>query len=262
MNIIEAHKINYIVKDKNIFHDLDITIPYNEFVTIVGKNGTGKSTLLKILSGEIITDSKVSIDNIEVNKFNIEEIMKRYAVISSYNEFFSRTVLEEILQDKRNVSVFEVNKVKKLLDDFNLLYLEKMTVQNLSYAENQIIALIKAIIKKPKLIVLDNAFSKLDIDKRKELYTYLKEFAVNNNITIISTTNNPEDLKFSDRVLLLKYGKIEFDGTYDNFIKEVDLNKEGLKYPWEVEISNKLMMYDLIDKDCFTIEELVGELCK
>ena len=177
MNIIEAHKLNYKVKNKNIFHDLDITIPYNEFVTVVGKNSVGKSTLLKILSGQIITDSKVSVDNIEVNKFNIEEIMQRYTVISSYNEFFSRTVLEEILQDKRNVSVFEVNKVKKLLDEFNLLYLEKMTVQNLSYAENQIIALIKAIIKKPKLIVLDNAFSKLDIDKRKELYSYLKNFA-------------------------------------------------------------------------------------
>ena len=262
MNIIEAHKINYSNLNNIIFHGLDIDIETGSFVTIVGKNGVGKSTLLKILSGQIITDNKVIIDNIEVNKFNIEEIMQRYSVISSYNEFFSKTVLEEILQDKRNVSVFEINKVKKLLDDFNLLYLEKMSVQNLSYAENQIVALIKAIIKKPKIIVLDNAFSKLDLDKRKELYNYIKNYALENNITIISSTNNPEDLKYSSRIILLKKSKIEFDGSYERLIKEIDLNKEGLKYPWEVEVSNKLIMYDLIDKDCSTISELVGELCK
>lgn len=262
MNVIEARNINYIISNKNIFQNLDLTIELGDFVTIIGKNGIGKSTLLKLLSGQIITDNKIVIDNIEVNKFNLEEIMARYAKITSYNEFFSKTVLEEIIQDKRNVNVFEINKVKKMLDDFGLLYLEKMSVQNLSYAENQIVALIKAIIKNPKIIVLDNAFSKLDIDKRNELYNYIKKYAKDNNITIISTTNNMEDLIHSDRIILLKDKEIFFDGTFNELIENVDLNKEGLKYPWEVEISNKLMMYDLIDNTHLNIDELVGELCE
>lgn len=262
MNIIDARNINYNISGKNIFHKLDLSIESGSFVSIIGENGVGKTTLLKILTGQIITDASIKIDNIKVNKFNIEEISKRISVINSYNEFFSRTVIEEILQDKRQVSVYDVNKVKKLLDSFNLLYLEKMPVQNLSYAENQIIALIKAIIKNPKVIILDNAFSKLDSDKRNELLKYLTTYCKNNKITILCATNNISELKYFDRVLLIKYSNVFFDGSYKELINSVDLNKEGLCYPWEVEVSNKLRLYDMIDEDFDDIDDIVGELCK
>lgn len=262
MNIIEAHNINYSILNKTIFNGLDINIEKGSFVSIIGENGVGKSTLLKLLSGEIITNNTIKIDNIQINKFNIDEVAKKVSSITYYNEFFSKTVMQEILQERKNISVFEINKVRKILDEFNLLYLEKMSVQKLSYAENQIIALIKAIVKKPKVIFLDNAFSKLDIDKRNELFDYLKKFASENDITIISTTNNVEDLRYSDRIILLKYSNIFFDGNYNELINNVDLYKEGLKLPWEVDFSNKLILYDLIDKSYDSIDEIVGELCK
>ncbi len=262
MNIIDARNINYNISGKNIFHKLDLSIESGKFVALIGENGVGKTSLLKILTGQIITDASIKIDDIKVNKFNIEEISKRIAVINSYNEYFSKTVIEEILQEKRQVSIYDVNKVRKLLDSFDLLYLEKMPVQNLSYAENQIIALIKAIIKNPKIIILDNAFSKLDIDKREELLNYLTTYCKNNKITIISATNNTSELKYYDRVILIKYQNIFFDGTYNELINTVDLNKENLNYPWEIEVSNKLRLYDLIDKDLDNIDKIVGELCK
>ena len=262
MNIIDANDINYVSNDKTIFHGLNLKIKEGSFVSIIGENSEGKSTLLKLLGGVIITSNNIKIDNIQVNKFNLEDISKRVSYISSYNEFFSKTVMQEILQEKKNVSVFELNKVRKILDDFNLLYLEKLSVQKLSYAENQIIALIKTIIKKPKIIFLDNAFSRLDIDKRKELFEYLKKFASENKITIISTTNSIDDLKYSDRIILLKYSNIFFDGTYNDLLNNVDLPAEGLKLPWEYDFCNKLMLYDLIDKNYDNIDDIVGELCK
>ncbi len=262
MNIIEAHNINYSILDNNIFSNLDLLIESGSFVSVIGENGSGKTSLLKILSGQIITEGNVKIDGIKVNKYNIEEISKRVATINSYNEFFSKTVIEEILQDKRQVSIYDINKVRKLLDSFNLLYLEKMSVQNLSYAENQIIALIKAITKNPKIIVLDNAFSKLDIDKREELINYLTKYCKNNNITILSATNDMSLLKYFDRVLLIKNSGISFDGNYKELINTIDLNKESLNYPWEVEVTNKLKLYDLIDVDLDDIDQIVGELCK
>lgn len=262
MSIIEAHNINYSNSNKMLFHKLDLSIEEGSFNAFIGENGVGKTTLLKILTGQIITDSSVKVDEIKVNKFNIEDISNKIAIINSYNEFFSKTVMEEILQDKRQVSVYDINKVKQLLDSFNLLYLEKMPVQNLSYAENQIIALIKAIIKKPKIIILDNAFSKLDLDKRSELLNYLTDYCKKNNITILSATNNMSELKYYDRILLIKYSSIFFDGNYKSLINTVDLNKEGLSFPWEVEISNKLKLYDLIDDTYDDIDKIVGELCK
>lgn len=262
MDIIEAHNINYSIKNRTIFNGLDINIEKGSFVSIIGVNGVGKTTLLKLLSGEIITNNNIKIDNVQINKFNIDEISKKVSSLTYYNEFFSKTVMQEILQERKNVSVFEINKVRKILDEFNLLYLEKMSVQKLSYAENQIIALIKSIVKKPKIIFLDNAFSKLDVDKRTELFDYLKKFAKENDITIISTTNNIDDLKYSDRIILLKYSNIFFDGNYQELINNVNLYEEGLKLPWEIDFSNKLNLYELIDKTYDNIQEIVGDLCK
>lgn len=262
MNIIETKNLNYKTSKKELFKNIDINIEQGSFVSIIGENGVGKTMLLKLLSGSIITDNNIKIENLQVNKFNVEEINKKSIYISSYNEYFSKTVMNEILQDKKSVGVFDTNKVKKLLDEFNVLYLENMPPQNLSYAENQIIALIKAIIKEPKIIFLDNAFSKLDNDKRKELLNYLYNYCLLKGITVISTTNRVEDLIFSDRIIVLKNKTIAFDGNYDELIDNNDVIKNIVKLPFEIEVSDKLIMYDLLDKRYDNIDNMVGDLCR
>ena len=259
MTIIETHNLNYSTSNKVLFKDINLEIEKGSYVSIIGDNGVGKTTLIKLLSGSIISDNNIKIDNIQINRFNVEEVSKKGSIISSYNEFFSKTVISEILQEKKSLSIYEINKVKKLLDGFNLLYLENNSPQVLSYAENQIIALIKAIIKEPKVIFLDNAFSKLDRDKRFELLNYIKEFSKKNETTIISTSNNVDDLVFSDRIIFIKNKRIAFDGTYEELINNEELN---IKLPWEIEVSEKLMMYELLDRKIDNIDEIIGELCK
>ena len=145
MNIIETHNLNYGNVDRLLFKDINLEIEKGSYVSIIGNNGVGKSTLIKLLSGLIISDNNIKIDNVQINKFNVEEVSRKTSLITSYNEFYSKTVISEILQDKKSVSAFEINKVKKLLDKFNLLYLENLSPQSLSYAENQIVSLIKTI---------------------------------------------------------------------------------------------------------------------
>lgn len=260
MNIVEAH-INYELEDKILFDNINLNISKGTFVSIVGENGVGKTTLLKLLSGHLITNNNIKIDNIQINKYNIEEVSKRVSFITSYNDFFNKTVLDEILGLKRD-NKFEINKAKKLLDDFNLLYLERMSPLDLSYAENQIVALIKAIVKESKIIFLDNAFIRLDIDKRKELFNYVKDYSKKNDVTIIMTSTNIYDLSYSDRILVLKDNIITFDGKYDSFLEKINMNKIGFKNTWENEISNKLIMYDLLHNVHDNLNDIVGELCK
>ena len=260
MNIIEAH-INYEIEDRIIFDNIRLNITKGDFVAIIGENGVGKTTLLKLLGGHLITNNNIKVDNLQINKYNTEEVNKRVSYITSYNEFFNKTVLDEILGLKRE-NQFEINKARKLLDNFNLLYLEKMSPLDLSYAENQIVALVKAIVKESKIIILDNAFLRLDIDKRKELYNYIKDYSKKNEVTILMTTTNIYDLEYSDRILLLKDNVISFDGSYDEFLNKINMNKVGFKNSWENEISNKLIMYDLIHNVHDNIEDIVGELCK
>ena len=261
MNIIEAH-IKYEINNKQLFDNINITIKKGSFVSIIGENGVGKTTLLKLLSGLIITNNNIKIDNIQVNKYNMEEVNRKVSYITSYNEFFSKTVLEEILGDIKLNNQIEVNRSKKLLDEFNLLYLEKMSPLDLSYAENQIVALIKAIVKRSKIIVLDNAFLRLDIDKRNELFSYIKKYAKDNDITILMTSTDSIDLLYSDRILLIRNSSIMFDGNYEALISNINLGREGFKYPFEIEVSNKLIMYDLIRNVHDNVDSIVGELCK
>lgn len=259
MNIIEAH-INYEIEDRILFDNIKLNITKGDFVSIIGENGVGKTTLLKLLGGLLITNNNIKVDNLQINKYNTEEVNKRVSYIKSYNEFFNKTVLDEILGRKRE-NQFEINKAKKLLDNFNLLYLEKMSPLDLSYAENQIVALIKAIVKESKIIILDNAFLRLDIDKRKELYNYIKNYSKKNEVTILMTSTNIYDLSFSDRILVLKDNIITFDGDYQRLLDKLNVNKIGFKNSWENEISNKLIMYDLIHNVHDNIEDIVGELC-
>jgi ABC-type cobalamin/Fe3+-siderophores transport system ATPase subunit len=260
MNIIEAH-INYELEDRIIFDNIDLNISKGTFVSIIGENGVGKTTLLKLLGGSLITNNNIKIDNLQINKYNIEEINKRVSFITSYNEFFNKTVLDEILGLKREKQ-FEINKARKLLDEFNLLYLEKMSPLDLSYAENQIVALIKAIVKESKIIIFDNAFVRLDIDKRNELYNFIKDYSKKNNVTILMSTVNTIDLKYSDRILVLEDNTISFDGKYKELLNKKNITKIGYKNPWEIEISNKLIMYDLIEKIHDNVDDIVGELCE
>ena len=260
MNIIEAH-INYEIDNNLLFDNINLSVTQGEFVSVIGENGVGKTTLLKLLGGLLITNNQIKIDNLQVNKYNIEEVNKRVSFITSYNEFFSKTVIEEILETKKD-NQFEVNKARKLLDNFNLLYLEKMSPLDLSYAENQIVALIKAIVKESKIIILDNAFIRLDIDKRKELYDYIKDYSKKNDITILMTTTNIYDLKYSSRIIVIKNKEIFFNGSYNKFLDKVDINKIGFKNSWENEISDKLIMYDLINDIHDNIDDIVGELCE
>ena len=136
-----------------------------------------------------------------------------------------------------------------------------MSPLDLSYAENQIVALIKAIVKESKIIILDNAFLRLDIDKRKELFNYIKNYSKNNEVTILMTSTNIYDLSFSDRILVLKDNIITFDGDYQKLLDKLNMNKIGFKNSWENEISNKLIMYDLIHNVHDDIESIIGELC-
>ena len=165
MNILEVYNLNFSYDDKVIFNNINLKIKEGSFVNLYGRNSSGKTTLLKLLSGSIITDAEIKVDKIKINKFNMDTINNKTSFISSNNKFFSKTVLDEILLEKNEISDADISMARKLLDDFNLSDIESISPQDLSYAENQIVGVIKFMIKKPKVLFIDNAFSRFDFDK-------------------------------------------------------------------------------------------------
>lgn len=262
MNIIEVYNLNFSYDDKNIFNNINLKIEEGSFINIYGRNSSGKTTLLKLLSGSIITDSDIKIDNIKINRFNMDVINNKTSFISSNNNFYSKTVLDEILLEKNEVTDADISMAKKLLDDFNLSTIEDISPLDLSYAENQIVGVIKFMIKKPKVLFIDNAFSKFDFDKKTEILLFIKKYAIKNNITVIYASNNLEDIYLFDRVIVLKNKEIYIDSDPKSILNNDTILDVTKKLPFMEELSRKLMMYNLISKKYSDVNELVEDLLK
>ena len=262
MNILEVYNLNFSYDDKTIFNNINLKITEGSFVNIYGRNSSGKTTLLKLLSGSIITDSDIKIDNIKINKFNMDIINNKTSNISSNNKYFSKTVLDELLLEKNDISDVDISMARKLLDDFNLSSIENISPLDLSYAENQIVGVIKFMIKKPKVLFIDNAFSRFDYDKKREILEFIKKYALKNKITVIYASNNLDDIYLFDRVIVLKNKEIYLDTDSKSLLNDERLLDVTKKLPFIEELSRKLIMYNLVSKKYDNLLDLAEDLLK
>ena len=122
--------------------------------------------------------------------------------------------------------------------------------------------LIKALLNKSEIILIDNIFSYFDNYSKIEYMGLLKKYQIDKGKTIIFTTNNLEDALFSDKIIVIDK-EVLYDGPIDKiYLNEDIIKKSKLNIPLEHELLEKLKLYDVIDKVTYTIEEVVDEICK
>ena len=171
------------------------------------------------------------------------------------------TIFENIIEPLINLKIDRPND--KVYEIFKKLELENLMYKNisdLSYSQKKLVAIVKSIIHSPRIILLDNPFESLDLYYKNKVINYLK--SIKDHI-VIYTTNNSEDLMISDRIIVLKDGKIvENDKRNNLFLKESIFIKNGIKLPFIIDLSYKLQSYGLIDKLIYNSEEMVNELWK
>lgn len=263
MNSITVDKLTYYLGKKKIFNDLEIDIESGSFITITGKNSCGKTTFMKLLSGTIITENLISINNIFINSQNKELIDREVCMLSPDNKYFAKTVLDELILETGDSSFTNVNKIKIYLREFNLIQYINESPQILNYVERQKLSLVKAIIKNSKVLLLDNIFCYFDKYSKIEFISLLKKYQSIYNFTIVLTTNSLEDSIFSDRLIVINDGSILLDGFPEKIFKEEKLLKAiGLNVPMNYELYSKLKLYDLIKESSFDVDDMVEELCR
>lgn len=261
-NIIEINNLTYSYNKKLIFNNLNLEIKQNTFTSIIGSNNSGKTTLGKILVGIIDNDFNIIINKINMNKKNKENIRKNIGYIpNNINEsIIMDTVLDEILLSNPNASKKEINL---LLEEFKLEDKINDNPRNLSGGEKQLMYIISVLIRHPKLIILDDAFSMLDNLSKYKIMNKLKKISKENNITIVNITNDTEDTIYGDMIAILNNGKIIINDR-----KEIVLNNESLfkslnlKIPFMVDLSQKLKYYNLVDILEFNMDSMVNKLWK
>lgn len=263
MSFIEIKSLDYSFDRNKLFDCLSLKIEKGNFIALTGKNSCGKTTLIKLLSASLITENKISIDGIYINKLNKELIDNKVSIFYPDNKYFSKTVLDELMLDQKKDDLYSINKVKKYLKEFNLIQYIDFSPQQLNYVDRQKLSLIKALIKESKLLLIDNIFCYFDIHSKIEFIGLLKKYQLENDLTIVCTINNLDDSIFCDRLIVLNDGKILLDGYPDDIFKHEKILKIiGLNAPLNYELLYKLRLYGLINGSSLDIDDMVIELCK
>ena len=238
--------------DDYLFENLNILVPKDNFITISGPNNCGKTTLLRILNREIITENKVIIENRGINNYKIEEYSKTVQCVIPLETVFDETTVEEELL---NIN----NKIDKVVSGLKIKKILTKNIKELTNKEIILIQIAKAILSNPEILLLDDISLYFNNKEKKDIFTYLRK----QKITVVYATISLEDALYSDYLYIISDKKVALEGN-PLYILQKDniINKIGLKLPFMVDLSVKLNDYELIDKQILDPKEMVDELWK
>ncbi len=265
--MIKITNLNFNYKSKQLFNGLNMEIEKGKITSIIGPNGSGKSTLVKILIGLYNYNGTIKINDILLLKDNIKEIRKSIGVVFTNpdNQFVAETVMDDIAFTLENMNYKKENIRKKIEEVTKYLGIYDILEYNphdLNSNQKQLVSLASALVHDPKILILDEALTMLDPFDKEKILNILKELN-SKGLTILNISHDIEDTLISDKIYVLDKGKIVLSGTKDEVYKEEDLlHNLGFELPFMVELSNRLMFYDLIDHVIYDMEEMVDSLWK
>ncbi len=212
MSLIEIKNINYKVEDKQILSNIYLNIEKGDFISLVGPSGSGKSTFLKILADLISpSDGEIIYNKKKYSDYNPLDLRKEIAYIRQSPYLFENTVKENIefpyLIRKKSM---DMDRVKKLFSDFKmpLSYLDR-DVENLSGGEKQRLSIIRSLIFEPKVLLLDEITSSLDVKNVGIVEEVIKNLN-DEEKTIVWVTHSPEQSKkYANKICKLVAGEID-----------------------------------------------------
>lgn len=256
--------------DTLVLKGINLDIYENEFVTLLGPSGCGKTTLLRILGGFLDQDEgQMIFDNEEISKVpaykrEVNTVFQKYALFPHMNIYDN---IAFGLKIKKMSNDMIRQKVMTMLKLVNLEGYETRRVDQLSGGQQQRIAIARALVNEPKVLLLDEPLGALDLKLRKEMQIELKRIQQEVGITFIYVTHDQEEaLTMSDKIVVMKEGEIQQVGSptdiYNepeneyvaNFIGESNIIPATMKDDYVVEFDDK--KYDCVDHGFAKNEEV------
>lgn len=276
-NIIEISNLNKSFNDIKAVDDLSFRVKRGELFAFLGVNGAGKSTTINIMSGQLSKDSgRVVINSCDLDreKGKIKQelgVVFQNSVLDSalsvYDNLQSRAALYSMTNDEFRKRLLELSD---LLDFKNLL---NRTLGKLSGGQRRRIDVARALLHKPKLLILDEPTTGLDPQTRKTLWNVINELRKVENMTVFLTTHYMEEAAEADYVVILDSGKISAEGTPlslkntytgdyitlygadENAVKQLEVKYEKIKDAYRLFVPDTKLATELIVKHPTVFED-------
>ena len=269
-SIIDVKNLSFRYKESQEYYDVkDITfhVKRGEWLSIVGHNGSGKSTTVRLIDGLLEAESgEIVIDGQRLTEENVWNIRRQIGMVfqNPDNQFVGATVEDDVAfgLENQGLSRQEMKKrVEEALDLVGMLDFKKREPARLSGGQKQRVAIAGVVALRPAILILDEATSMLDPEGRRELIETVKGIRKDYDMTVISITHDLEEVAMSDRVLVMKKGTIESTSSPRELFSRNDLDQIGLDDPFANQLKHSLSQngYDL-PENYLTESELEDKL--
>ena len=249
-------------------NDVSFHVKHGEWLSIVGHNGSGKSTTARLIGGLLVADSgQIIVDGQELTEETVWDIRDKIGMVfqNPDNQFVGATVEDDVafgLENKGLPYKEMVSRVQEALSFVGMMDFKDREPARLSGGQKQRVAIAGITAMRASILILDEATSMLDPEGRQELIQYIEDIRQQYGMTVLSITHDLDEVAMSNRVLVLKQGKVEsISSPRELFSRGSELVDLGLDIPFSALLTQKLKNQGLIDCEGYLTEkELVEQL--
>ena len=269
-SIIEVKDLSFRYKEDQEYYDVNnvsFHVKRGEWLSIVGHNGSGKSTTIRLIDGLLEAESgEIWIDDQLLSSENVWDLRRQIGMVfqNPDNQFVGATVEDDVAFGLENQGLPREEMKKRVAESLELvgmLDFKKREPARLSGGQKQRVAIAGVVALRPAILILDEATSMLDPEGRRELIQTVQEIRKDHQMTVVSITHDLEEVAMSDRVLVMKKGQVESTSSPRELFSRNDLDQIGLDEPFANQLRESLREtgYQLPD-DYLTEGELEDKL--
>lgn len=272
---VEFKDVSFTYPDtkKAILDQISFKIKRGSWTSLIGHNGSGKSTISKLINGLLLPDSannsRITVLGMTLNQKTVWDVREKVGIVfqNPDNQFVGATVGDDVAFGLENRAVPReqmVKIVRKVLADVGMLDYIDAEPANLSGGQKQRVAIAGILAVEPKIIILDESTSMLDPKGREQVLKIIKHLKKEKNLTVISITHDIDEANMADDVIVLNDGKILAQGTPTEIFNKTEMLQEiGLDIPFVQKLINKLNEVGIsVPKNIKTKDELKQYLCQ
>lgn len=270
MKKIEIEHLSFSYDEQiKALDDVSFSIEEGSYTVIVGHNGSGKSTIAKLMIELMEAQSGIiRVDGTVLKEESVYDIRDKIGIVfqNPDNQFIGATVADDIAFGLENHQVPH-DQMQAIIDEFaarvNMSKYLNSEPTKLSGGQKQRVAIAGVLAMRPQILIFDESTSMLDPQGKAEINALVKRIHEETGITIISITHDIEEMVSSDHVIVMKAGKVVMDGTPAEVLNnEEELIKMQLDIPFSLKFVNEMKKQGIVLKREIQMEKVVDELCR